>query len=262
MKRQKFFYLFVICTFIAVNSMAQTNGRAIYTTILESEDFKKLRGELIFSENKSLFFFNADTIADDDDYQSVNMQGPSTLDFEFSFGESLVSYHEVFIDKRKKEILSSERYYKDGKEHSCLTIEPTNIFVWNITDETKEIGSFQSTKATTTFRGRNYTAWFTTEVSVSSGPWKFHGLPGLILEIYDDEMGVQFLLSSIDIPFESTRKIEPPNSGERISIEEYAKYQSKLADEIVELIKAKLPRGANVSKISATQTNKGIEREF
>jgi len=59
-------------------------------------------------------------------------------------------------------------------------------FNWKIENETKEILGYQCKNATTTFRGRNYTAWFTPKIPISDGPWKFGGLPGIILEIADD----------------------------------------------------------------------------
>lgn len=41
-------------------------------------------------------------------------------------------------------------------------------------------------RARCAFRGRNYEAWYAPEIAVSAGPWKFGGLPGLILAIKDD----------------------------------------------------------------------------
>lgn len=58
---------------------------------------------------------------------------------------------------------------------------------WNLLDETKKINNFTCQKATGKFRGRTYTAWFTSEIPLSYGPWKLNGLPGLILEVYDED---------------------------------------------------------------------------
>lgn len=54
---------------------------------------------------------------------------------------------------------------------------------WNITKESKTISGYSCTKATCVYRGREWEAWFTPEIAVPYGPWKLHGLPGLILEV-------------------------------------------------------------------------------
>lgn len=69
---------------------------------------------------------------------------------------------------------------------------------WLIYPEEKIIGGYTSKKAEGHFRGRNYIAWFTSEISISNGPWKFGGLPGLILEVTDDEGKVHFNFHDID----------------------------------------------------------------
>ena len=60
-------------------------------------------------------------------------------------------------------------------------------FNWQLCNEHKNILSYNCQKATCTFRGRNYTAWFTSEIPIQNGPYKFGGLPGLILQISDDK---------------------------------------------------------------------------
>lgn len=56
---------------------------------------------------------------------------------------------------------------------------------WDILPETKRIEDYDVQKATTSFAGRDYIAWFTPEIPIAEGPYKFNGLPGLILEIAD-----------------------------------------------------------------------------
>lgn len=67
-----------------------------------------------------------------------------------------------------------------------------------MTDEKKDIIGFVCTKATCEFRGRNWTVWFTTELPVSDGPWKFNGLPGLILKAEDDKGHYSFVCIGIN----------------------------------------------------------------
>lgn len=59
--------------------------------------------------------------------------------------------------------------------------------IWQISDSVKQILDYSCQMATCDFRGRQWTAWFTPDIPISNGPWKFHGLPGLILEIYDKQ---------------------------------------------------------------------------
>lgn len=59
---------------------------------------------------------------------------------------------------------------------------------WSFCDEaTDSIMGYDCRKATAEFAGRNYTAWFTPEIPLPFGPYKFCGLPGLILKIEDAE---------------------------------------------------------------------------
>ena len=77
--------------------------------------------------------------------------------------------------------------YTNFQGRMYLYKEPVPVFNWNISPETREILGYNCLKATTSFRGRDYEAWFTPSVPMASGPWKFSGLPGLILSVYDTE---------------------------------------------------------------------------
>ena len=63
---------------------------------------------------------------------------------------------------------------------------------WKMHEETQEILSYHCQKATISFRGRDYIAWYAPEIPVPNGPWKFGGLPGLILKIYDTKENFVF----------------------------------------------------------------------
>lgn len=70
-------------------------------------------------------------------------------------------------------------------------------FDWAVSDETRQIGPYRCRKATTTFRGRDWVAWFTEEIPVAEGPWKFAGLPGLIVQVQDTAREHTFSLSRV-----------------------------------------------------------------
>lgn len=65
-------------------------------------------------------------------------------------------------------------------------------------DSTKNILGYECQQASCKFRGREWTAWFATDIPVSDGPWKFCGLPGLIMEVYDKEAQEHFYINGIE----------------------------------------------------------------
>ena len=68
---------------------------------------------------------------------------------------------------------------------------------WTMGDSTREVLGYTCQQATADFRGRRWTAWFTTDIPVSDGPWKLGGLPGLILEAYDE--GQQHVFTAVGL---------------------------------------------------------------
>jgi GLPGLI family protein len=67
-------------------------------------------------------------------------------------------------------------------------------FDWKISNEKTKIGSYSAQKATTEFGGRTWIAWFCTDVPFQDGPYKFSGLPGLIIKIEDDNKNYSWVL--------------------------------------------------------------------
>ena len=63
---------------------------------------------------------------------------------------------------------------------------------WELVDEEKRIQNYKAKKAKTKAFGRNWTAWYTEKIPVAYGPYKFQGLPGLILELSDDKNNFKF----------------------------------------------------------------------
>jgi GLPGLI family protein len=64
--------------------------------------------------------------------------------------------------------------------------EELPVFKWNFSSvEQKTILGYKCNKATTSFRGRDFIAWYASGIPVNAGPWKFGGLPGLILMLSD-----------------------------------------------------------------------------
>ncbi len=71
--------------------------------------------------------------------------------------------------------------------HAYKTTDTLGIPNWELHSDTMNYLTMTCQKATTNFRGRNYTAWFAVEIPFSFGPWKLNNLPGLILKVTDDK---------------------------------------------------------------------------
>lgn len=71
------------------------------------------------------------------------------------------------------------------------------ILNWRITSEQKIIGKYKSQKAETNYGGRNWIAWFATELPFGDGPYIFNGLPGLIVSIQDSSNEYSFNLIEV-----------------------------------------------------------------
>lgn len=83
--------------------------------------------------------------------------------------------------------------------HDYFLIEqPMDLFNWHITQDTASISGYHCQKATTHFAGRSYIAWFTTEIPISDGPYKFNGLPGLIVKIGDTRQQYVFKMIRLE----------------------------------------------------------------
>ena len=76
----------------------------------------------------------------------------------------------------------------------------TAIIDWSVDERDTVICGYNCNMATTSYAGRRYVAWFTSEIPVSEGPYKFNGLPGLILYIMDDQKQHVFKIISIQQP--------------------------------------------------------------
>lgn len=68
---------------------------------------------------------------------------------------------------------------------------------WRILPDKEKIGEWEGQKAETDFAGRKWTAWFAQEIPIQDGPYKFYGLPGLIVKLEDQTKTHNFELKGI-----------------------------------------------------------------
>ncbi len=68
---------------------------------------------------------------------------------------------------------------------------------WILEDDTATVCGYPCQTATCRFRGRTWKAYYTTEIARNDGPWKFSGLPGMILKLEDNKGEQTFTAISV-----------------------------------------------------------------
>ncbi len=153
--------------------------------------------------------------------------------------------------KTKKAINATEGM--DGKNY--LITDDLPVYDWKIQGETKKIGNYNCIKAVAIikvteadlkefedFKKKNQntatkffimeepkdktiTAWFTNDIPVATGPEKYQGLPGLILEVNFDK--TTLLCSKIILNPKDKTEIKMPTKGKVISEKDYEKIMTE-----------------------------------
>jgi len=131
-------------------------------------------------------------------------------------------------------------------KETYLYEEPAVPLDWEIIDETKEYFGYTVQKATTTFSGREYVAWFTIEIPINDGPYIFYGLPGLIVELYDTEKHYYFGLLNLE------KLSEPKTWGIPDNVKEVTREEFKEVEPIG------IENLALVQNLSSVSVNDGV----
>lgn len=113
------------------------------------------------------------------------------------FDDSSLPKCRMYIFKSRNDSTLSF-YDKNGSSNSHFYKEPYCEIQWQIVDSTKTILGYECIEAETYFHGRHWKVWFTPEIPIQDGPWKFCGLPGLILEAVDSTGQHSFIADGIE----------------------------------------------------------------
>lgn len=100
-----------------------------------------------------------------------------------------------FAYKIVKTYPEMKEQYVDRVSMNLFGYDDPVKFAWSIQPEKQKIGEYNTQKATTEYGGRTWTAWFSSDIPFQDGPYKFYGLPGLIVKIEDDEKNYSWMLS-------------------------------------------------------------------
>lgn len=121
---------------------------------------------------------------------------------------------------------------------------------WKIEENsTKIVAGYKCIKATGTFRGSKVTAYFTKDLPYSAGPFKFFGLPGLILDVRVDNMDHEiWKAESVEVDYEKAIVYKPKFlNKEKISLKEYIEVKEAKMNEVFKKVSSALPSSSNVT---------------
>lgn len=118
---------------------------------------------------------------------------------------------------------------------------------WKIGDTKKEILGYECTEASTEYHGRKWTVWFTPEIPIQNGPWKFDGLPGLILEANADGDQYRFVATGIQQTSKPLGAVYLANEYEKTTRKSFLKAKRSFLDNPLGKINAQL--GMNVKVV-------------
>ncbi|MCX8533443.1 GLPGLI family protein [Chryseobacterium luquanense] len=169
---------------LAQITFAQAN-RFVYQVTMkpnasDKNDIKTENAYLDISADKSMFY--SENRIKRDSVMRANFQSGGGRGFNRDQMEGLRSIINYSIEKDKKD---QKTTYKDRIGRDIYTYEEDRPLNWKISSETTKIGDYKVQKAETDFGGRKWTAWFTTDLPYQDGPYKFSGLPGLVVKAED-----------------------------------------------------------------------------
>lgn len=125
----------------------------------------------------------------------------------------------IIYRKFNKNKMSVRSFCELGKP---MVYEDSVNIKWSLGSDTKVIQGVACLNASASFRGRKYEAWYSPDIPVNVGPWKFSGLPGLIIQVKDKKENISITIKSLDIS-KSDKKIDNQLNGLGISRENFYK---------------------------------------
>ena len=199
MKKRYFYFLFSILTlfsnFKAQKTITSGEVQANFTYLLKAKVNKKFPDK----SKKELFYlqildskaiFGSSILAKKDSVtNSVISKTANGFIADFRNAKLPMTLYNYVIVQKQKDIS-----YFESVGFSLFYYKDPVINDWELINETKTISNWVCQKASVHFRGRKWIAWYSTEIPLQYGPYKFSGLPGLIVKISDENEEYDFEL--------------------------------------------------------------------
>lgn len=161
--------------------------------------FKEIEVELQIGNEISKFATRTDMLTDSLGYatQGMDIASAAQLILPHVVGRSSsFMFRNMTVYKNYPRVGVFTQIFAPSSEIKVMAEGPLEMR-WTLVEGDTTILDLRCNKATLTFAGRRYTAWYTPEIPISEGPYKFNGLPGLIVEVGDSQRQHVFTLTGI-----------------------------------------------------------------
>ncbi|TKC08809.1 GLPGLI family protein [Pedobacter frigoris] len=152
------------------------------------------------------------------------------------------NYRRIVIQKSGERDLGETRSLQ-GKNY--LVMDKFPVIEWNTNyTETDTLGKYICHKATADYRGTKLIAYYTNEIPVPAGPYKFGGLPGLIVMLYNEGANPHYwLLKKVSYPYNGDIPVDEKYiySLPKLLLEDYVKKDEVLIEEQMRIMESKMP---------------------
>ena len=186
---KKIFTLIAVSIFFALNAQETANRFFYELTFKPKKDSAKLEKVMtVLDIVKDKSIYRDYTILAQDSILKIQVEAMQKAGAYKDLSKTITQ--PKFAFKVKKAYPSMKYTYSETISSGFTPVEigysEDLKFNWKIDpSEKQKIGEYNTQKATTDFGGRQWTAWFCTDVPFQDGPYKFSGLPGLIVKVED-----------------------------------------------------------------------------
>lgn len=198
----KYQFIIVLILLISKSILGQNDSNKIYLEYIVKRDRITSTEYLISDGRQSLYTTNY--INFDNKKNNITENEDDKIKIE---QEKIKINKLKYFTKQKSNILYFLSIFPNKKK--IIAVDSLPKYTWEINkNERKKINNLICYKATTIFRGSNITAYYTSEIPIDAGPFKFKGLPGLILEIYNtDKKGSKYSWKAKNIIYPFNEKV-------------------------------------------------------
>jgi GLPGLI family protein len=268
MKKYTVLFLFAFGIFNAQNQRFSYEYQFVKDTLNKTEITKELMNLDIGKEGSN--FYSRDVYVSDSTMNAyfekqIQTTGSMNVDTKIMSQRKGSMRYNIFKSYPEFKISTKTRMGMDAYK-----VAEDRKMAWNILKEKQKIGEFNTQKASTEFAGRKWIAWFSTELPFQDGPYKFYGLPGLIVKLEDAAKTHQFELVGVSKYTSPTEKVSPfgqPNKEIEINQKQYKKMYLEERNDPAKTIKQALANGAilqfrdqNGNEISPAEMIKNKEK--